>query len=66
MAKGLVTILLYLTSGLAAYVLLRLGEFITTGLRPDSLTINAFLFLMGLGGALTLLSPTPRSRRLRW
>lgn len=66
MIKGVVAVLLYLASGLAAYVLLRLGEFIATGLGPDSLTINAFLFLMGLGGAVVLLSPTPRSRRLRW
>ena len=64
MAKGISTGVLFITACLAAFVLLKLGEFITTGLGPNSLTINAFLFLMGLGGALTLLSPTFDSRRV--
>jgi hypothetical protein len=51
-----------------SYSLLRIGEYVTTGLTPDSLTINAFLFLMGLGSALTLLSPihNRHHRRVRW
>jgi len=65
MAKGVSVGLLFVMASLAAYVLLKVGEFIATGLNPDSLTINAFLFLMGLSGALTLLSPTIYSRRVR-
>jgi len=65
MAKGVSVGLLFVLASLAAYVLLKVGEFIATGLNPDSLTINAFLFLMGLSGALTLLSPTFTSRRVR-
>jgi hypothetical protein len=65
MARGVSAGMLFIAACLAAYVLLKLGEFITTGLGPNSLTINAFLFLMGLGGALTLLSPTFDSRRVR-
>lgn len=52
-----------LVSGLVAYVLLGLDAYVATGLGPNLLTINAFLFLMGLSGALSLLSPPPRSKR---
>lgn len=65
MAKSVSTGLLFVGASLAAFVLLKVGAFIATGLSPDSLTINAFLFLMGLSGALTLLSPTFNSRRVR-
>ena len=65
MVKGVIAGLLYIAACAAAYMLLRLGMFLTTGLGLDSLSINAFLFLTGLGGALTLLSPTLPSRRLR-
>lgn len=41
-----------------AYLMLRLGELSATGSAPNSLTINAFLFLVGLGGLLRVLSPT--------
>ena len=53
----------------AAYLFMRLGEFYATGLTPSSPSINAFLFLAGLGGAMVLLSPaqTPHLRiRLRY
>ena len=63
MARGVVLAGLYVLAGWAAYLLLGLGEYVATGLKPNSLTINAFLFLVGLSGALTLLSPTHTSRR---
>jgi hypothetical protein len=40
----------------ASYLCARTGEYIAGG-SPDLLSINAFLFLVGLGGALALLSP---------
>jgi hypothetical protein len=40
----------------AAFLLMRTGEYIAGG-APESLSINAFLFLVGLGVALLLLSP---------
>ncbi len=49
---------------LVAYVLLVIGEFRGSGVSPTSYSTNAFLFLMGLGGVITLLSP-PLSSRLR-
>lgn len=65
MARSAMLAGLYVLAGWAAYLLLRLNEYVATGLKPDSLTINAFLFLVGLGGALTLLNPTHSSRRYR-
>jgi hypothetical protein len=51
----------------AAFLLMRTGEYIAGG-APESLSINAFLFLVGLGVALLLLSPPlafrPAARRL--
>lgn len=40
----------------AAFIFMRTGEFIAGG-APELLSINAFLFLVGLGVALILLSP---------
>lgn len=44
-----------------AFLLLRTGEYVAGG-APELLSINAFLFLVGLGGALLLLSPPLASR----
>ena len=33
------------------------GEYVSAGASPTKLSINAFLFLMGLGGLIALLSP---------
>ena len=58
----------FLAWAVVAYCLLRLGEFVATGMSLDSLTINAFLFLTGLGVLLRLLSPAPslHRHRMRW
>ena len=44
------------------YMMLAFGEYVSAGIAPTSLSINAFLFLMGLGGAFALLSPPFYSR----
>ncbi len=44
-----------------AFLLMRTGEYVAGG-APELLSINAFLFLVGLGVALLLLSPPPASR----
>ena len=46
----------------AAFLLMRTGEYIAGG-APESLSINAFLFLVGLGVALLLLSPPLANRQ---
>jgi hypothetical protein len=45
----------------AAFFLMRTGEYVAGG-APESLSINAFLFLVGLSVALLLLSPPPALR----
>ena len=55
----------FLLAVAVAYGLLRVGEFVATGFSPDSLTINAFLFLTGLSGLIVLLSPPASSQRYR-
>lgn len=45
----------------AAFLLMRTGEYVAGG-APESLSINAFLFLVGLSVALLLLSPPPALR----
>jgi hypothetical protein len=46
-----------------AFLLMRTGEYIAGG-APELLSINAFLFLVGLSVALLLLSPPPASRQV--
>ncbi|MCB1215774.1 hypothetical protein KDL44_00155 [bacterium] len=53
----------YLGGVFAAYVCLAVGEFASSGSAPNKLSINAFLFLVGLGGLFVLLSPSLRSGR---
>ena len=48
----------------ALYMLARAGEF-TAGGDPQALSINAFLFLVGLGSAIVLLSPAASRVRAR-
>ena len=55
----------FLIVSATAYVLLTVGEFVATGCAPNSLTINAFLFLTGLSGLIVLLSPPASSQRYR-
>jgi len=50
---------------LLGYLFLRVGRFIAPSAVPDFAITNAFLFLMGLGGALALLSPISRPLRYR-
>ena len=57
MLRSVISGALICVSGLVAYILLRLDAYVATGSGPDLLTINAFLFLIGLSGALSLLSP---------
>jgi hypothetical protein len=45
-----------------AFMLMRMGEKSAAVGAPSVLTINAFLFLVGLSGALALLSPPSHSR----
>ena len=40
-----------------AYLMLAFGLYVSSGVSQTTLSTNAFLFLMGLGGALVLLSP---------
>jgi len=47
--------------GSVAYLLMRVGDFVAGG-GSNLLSINAFLFLVGLSGACALLSPAPVSR----
>lgn len=53
----------YLGGVFVAYYCLAVGEFVSTGTAPNKLSINAFLFLVGLGGLFVLLSPSLRSGR---
>ena len=48
--------------GSVAYLLMQVGDFVAGG-GSNLLSINAFLFLVGLSGACALLSPAPASRR---
>ncbi len=57
MARGMKNLVCYLVVVALAYVLLGVGEFVAAGASPTKLSINAFLFLMGLGGLIALLSP---------
>jgi len=59
MLRSVISGALILIAGLVAYVLLWVETYVATGSEPNLLTINAFLFLMGLSGALSLLSPPP-------
>jgi hypothetical protein len=53
----------YLGVACMAYICLAVGEFASSGSAPNKLSINAFLFLVGLGGLYVLLSPALRSGR---
>ena len=66
MSRGMVLGAAFLLTALAAYFLMLAGEFVAAGASPEPPSINAFLFLVGLGGALVLLSPAPRPSRHRW
>ncbi len=57
MARGMKNLMCYLVLVALAYVLLGVGEYVSAGAVPTKLSINAFLFLMGLGGLIALLSP---------
>ncbi|MCH7471447.1 hypothetical protein IIA79_00645 [bacterium] len=57
--------ILYAIAALGAYCLFRLGGVVAGGDAAQTLLpTNAFLFLMGLGGVLALLSPP--IYRTRW
>lgn len=67
MARGMKNLMCYLVLVALAYVLLGVGEYVSAGAVPTKLSINAFLFLMGLGGLTALLSPpVPPRLRTRW
>jgi len=66
MSRGMVLGTAFLLTVLAAYLLMLAGEFVAAGASPEPPSINAFLFLVGLGGAIVLLSPAPQPRRTRW
>lgn len=67
MGRSVSVVASFAVLAVVAYLLLRIGELSATGHAPNSLTINAFLFLMGLSGLLRVLSPTSfRTRRLRF
>jgi hypothetical protein len=66
MGRSVSVVVSFTVLAVCAYLLLRLGELSATGHAPNSLTINAFLFLMGLSGLLKVLSPASlRFRRMR-
>ena len=50
---------------LVGFMLLMVGEFVATGATLSRPSINAFLFLAGLGVVLRLLSPAPFVSQLR-
>jgi len=67
MGRSVSVMVTFVVLAAAAYLLLRLGELAATGSAPNSLTINAFLFLVGLSGLLRVLSPAPlRTHRMRF
>jgi len=66
MTRGLKGIFIFAVAIMAAYLFLAMGEFVSSGIAPTSFSTNAFLFLMGLGGIISLLSPSPSRLRHRW
>jgi len=66
MMKGFKGVLGFAVAIAAAYLFLAMGEYVSSGIAPTTFSTNAFLFLMGLGGFITLLSPSPSRLRHRW
>lgn len=64
MSRTVKRVLMYLLLVPAAYLMLAFGLYVSRGVSQTALSTNAFLFLMGLGGALVLLSP-PLTSRMR-
>ena len=66
MSKGMKNIFGFGIAFAAAYMFLAMGEFVSSGIAPTTFSTNAFLFLMGLGGIVSLLSPSPSRLRHRY
>jgi hypothetical protein len=54
-----------LWAALLGWLAVRMGMTVAPAAVPDTAITYAFLFLMGLGGALVLLSPITRTYRFR-
>ena len=67
MSRTVRRVVKYLLLVPGAYLMLAFGLYVSSGESQTTLSTNAFLFLMGLGGALVLLSPPlTSSMRPRW